>query len=73
MRKQNIENMLDSGVAVCGSDSDRVLAVLEILHWIRNQRNQINHAYDGDEVADTGEIEMKIVYALDCIEEMTGA
>ena len=73
MRKQNIENMLDSGIAVCGSDSGRVLAVLEILHWIRNQRNQINHAYNGDEVADTGEIELKIVYALDCIEEMTGA
>lgn len=73
MRKQNIENMLDSGIAVCGSDSGRVLDVLEILHWIRNQRNQINHAYNGDEVADTGEIEMKIVYALDCIEEMTGA
>ena len=47
-----------------------ILSVLESLHWIRNQRNQINHAYDGEDVADSACLESRMLETIECVERM---
>ena len=69
-RKKAVQLMLSEGVAVSQLEEAEILSVLESLHWIRNQRNQINHAYDGEDVADSACLESSMLKTIECVERM---
>ena len=64
-RKESICRMLTEGI-VCTdtSDIENLLYVMEILSWLRKQRNEINHAYNGVDVASSEDVEHYIMLAL---------
>lgn len=70
-RKETICRMLNEGI-VCTdtSDLENLLYVMEILSWLRKQRNEINHAYNGVDVASSEDVERYILLALKKIEEL---
>lgn len=55
-RKKNVGIMLAKGAAKSDMAEPIIYDLLYSLHWLRSQRNQINHAYDGVEVAASQEI-----------------
>ncbi|WP_027406657.1 TM1812 family CRISPR-associated protein [Anaerovibrio sp. RM50] len=67
-RWSQISTMLDEEVAVSVVDKDTLKAILEGLYWIKTQRNQINHAYDGVEIADNNQLEEKMMETMALIE-----
>ena len=69
-RKKAVQLMLSEGVAVSRLEEAEILSVLESLHWIRNQRNQINHAYDGEDVADSACLESRMLKTIECVERL---
>lgn len=69
-RKKAVQLMLADGVAVSGIGEDELISVLENLHWIRNQRNQINHAYAGGDVADSACLESRMLDTIACVERL---
>lgn len=64
-RKQEIINMLHSGIAGTQVAEEDLLQIVEKMHWIRNQRNQINHAYGGADVVSSDEIEACMIFAME--------
>ena len=71
-RKESICRMLTEGI-VCTdtSDIENLLYVMEILSWLRKQRNEINHAYNGVDVASSEDVERYIMLALKKIEQLS--
>ena len=60
--------LLDEKIAMSIVGRDAIESVLGSLYWIRNQRNQINHAFSGVEVAENCDLENRMLETLDIIE-----
>ena len=71
-RKESICRMMTEGI-VCTdtSDIENLLHIMEILTWLRKQRNEINHAYNGVDVASSEDVENYIMLALKKIEQLS--
>ena len=65
---ENLSTIAQSAVSaypsINTSDIENLLYVMEILSWLRKQRNEINHAYNGVDVASSENVEHYIMLAL---------
>ena len=43
---------------------------MELNYWVHSQRNEINHAYRGEDVASSSEIEEKMMMVIQYMEEL---
>lgn len=55
IRERQLNKMLDGEILLSKYSKEKTLKIISDFHYIRNQRNQINHAYDGDEYEVSGE------------------
>ena len=63
--------MTEGIVCTDTSDIENLLHIMEILTWLRKQRNEINHAYNGVDVASSEDVENYIMLALKKIEQLS--
>ena len=56
-RKHELQALFDNGVITTSVQQEEALALAETMYWIRNQRNQINHASNNENCASSAILE----------------